>query len=104
MSRPTGTEAPTPVTVAAHDIVPIPGEVYTAVPTRGAAAPGRRWLLAHVTPEEPDGPAWVVHRSDCARAARGELRPAATEEAVGLLRARGATVCGVCRPDRALPG
>lgn len=94
------TAAPTPITVSAEDITPLPGEDYGAVPTDGAVS-GRQWLLARVRVPAMDGPPWRLHRRDCWQAG-GETRRITTEEAYGRLAEERAEVCEVCRPDRAL--
>ncbi len=76
---------PTPLSVHADRIAPLPGEDYTSVPTTGAVA-GRRWLLARVPPRAPDDPGWRLHRGDCGQAS-GEQRRITEREAARLLGA-----------------
>lgn len=92
--------APTPISVAAEHIAPIPGEDYTPVPTDGAVA-GRQWLLARIRMQTPRGPEWRLHRRDCWQAT-GEQKRITTREALKLAGAGGIEACDVCRPDRAL--
>ncbi|MEU5836343.1 DUF6233 domain-containing protein [Streptomyces diacarni] len=94
---------PVGISVAAQDVVPIPGESYTAVPTEGAVA-GRQWLAVRVRGSAGEGPWWDIHRRDCFQARGGWQRHRVTaQEARALLaETEGARVCEVCRPDRAL--
>ncbi|WP_260867876.1 DUF6233 domain-containing protein [Streptomyces sp. SAJ15] len=93
------TAAPTPISVLADDITPIPGEDYTAVPTDGAAA-GRQWVLENLH-QYGDGPARRLHRRDCWQARDGHTL-VATAEAAEMIGNPAVDICDVCRPDRAL--
>lgn len=92
---------PSPISVAADDITPIPGEDYEAVPTVGAVT-GRQWRLERVRQHREDGRSWCLHRRDCWQAG-GELRRITTREAVERLAAGGTVDCDICRPRPALP-
>ncbi|MET8183589.1 DUF6233 domain-containing protein [Streptomyces sp. NPDC005336] len=94
------TGAPTPISVAAEDITPIPGEDYSMVPTDGAIA-GRQWVLEKLHQYVDDVPSRRLHRHDCWQARESHER-ITTEDAVGLLGRRTVAVCDICRPDRAL--
>lgn len=99
-SRTQVTAAPTPISVPAEQITPIPGEDYSLVPTDGAVA-GRQWVLEKLHQYSEDDPSRRLHRSDCWQA-RDSHERITTEDAVGLLAQGAAAICDVCRPDRAL--
>ncbi|MDX3230659.1 DUF6233 domain-containing protein [Streptomyces sp. ME19-01-6] len=94
------TGAPTPISVLADDITPIPGEDYSAVPTDGAIA-GRQWTVEKLRDYTEDAPAARLHRRDCWQA-RDSHQRITTEDAVDRLARRAIAVCDICRPDRAL--
>jgi hypothetical protein len=94
------TGAPTPISVPADDITPIPGEDYSAVPTDGAIA-GRQWVVEALREYTEDAPAARLHRRDCWQARDSHQRITA-EDAVDRLARRVIATCDVCRPDRAL--
>src|SRR4051812_37005117 len=94
------TGAPTPISVAAEYISPIPGEDYSRVPRDGAIA-GRQWVLEKLHQHSEDAPSRRLHRRDCWQA-RDSHERIATEDAVRLLAQPVVAVCDVCRPDRAL--
>lgn len=94
------TGAPTPISVPAGDITPIPGEDYSAVPTDGAIA-GRQWALEKLREYTEDAPAIRLHRRDCWQARESHQR-ITTEDAVDRLARQAIAVCDICRPDRAL--
>lgn len=100
-SRPTG--APTAITLAADDVVPIPGEDYSRVPRDGAIT-GRQWVLEKLHQYTEEDPSRRLHRRDCWQV-RLEHTRITTEEAAVMYaerEARRVAVCDVCRPDRAL--
>lgn len=94
------TGAPTPISVLADDITPIPGEDYSLVPTDGAVA-GRQWVLEKLHQYTEDAPSRRLHRSDCWQA-KGEHERITTKDAIDRLTHGATAVCDVCRPDRAL--
>ncbi|MCP9213387.1 DUF6233 domain-containing protein [Streptomyces sp. NEAU-Y11] len=97
-TKPTG--APTPISVQAERIAPIPGEEYSTLPTEGAVA-GRQWVLQKIHQYSEDSPSRRLHRRDCWQAQDSHTR-ITTQEAVELCADRKVMICDVCRPDRAL--
>ncbi|TGB14612.1 hypothetical protein E4099_08140 [Streptomyces palmae] len=93
------TGSPTPISVPADCIAPIPGERYDTVPTEGRAA-GRQWAL-ELLHQHLDGPSRRLHRRDCWQV-RSEHELLATTEAAGFLGHPEVDACDVCRPDHAL--
>ncbi|MFH8369651.1 DUF6233 domain-containing protein [Streptomyces sp. NPDC018031] len=96
-TRPTG--APTPISVPADRITPIPGERYDTLSTSGAVA-GRQWALENLH-QYLDGAGRRLHRRDCWQV-RAEHTLVTTAEAAGLLGTADVAVCDVCAPQRAL--
>ncbi|MGY0062877.1 DUF6233 domain-containing protein [Streptomyces sp. LZ34] len=94
------TGAPTPISVPADDITPIPGEDYSTVPTDGAIA-GRQWVVEKLREYTEDAPSRRLHRRDCWQA-RDSHERITTEDAIDRLARRAIAWCDVCRPDRAL--
>lgn len=92
--------APTPISVQAERITPIPGEDYSMLLTEGAVA-GRQWVLEKIHQYSEDSLSRRLHRRDCWQA-RGSHTRITTEQAVELCAARKVAICDVCRPDRAL--
>ncbi|WP_246096369.1 DUF6233 domain-containing protein [Streptomyces botrytidirepellens] len=92
--------APTPMSVSAEDIAPIPGETYSSLPTDGAVA-GRQWVLEKLHQHGDDEPSRRLHRRDCWQARESHAR-VTTEEAAEMVGAPLVDICDVCRPDRAL--
>lgn len=92
--------APTPISVLSDHIRPIPGEVYSAVPTGGAVA-GRQWALEKLHQYQPDDPSRRLHRRDCWQV-RNEHTLIATREAVEFIAHPDVAICDVCSPDKAL--
>lgn len=92
--------APTPISVSADDITPIPGEDYSTLPTDGAVA-GRQWVVEKLHQYSEDDPARRLHRRDCWQA-RDSHERITTEDAIDRLTHGATAVCDVCRPDRAL--
>ncbi|MFD4994768.1 DUF6233 domain-containing protein [Streptomyces buecherae] len=92
-TRPVG--APTRISVPAERICPIPGEVYDAVPTRGAVA-GRQWRVEACRRQGPP-PYARLHRARECWQATGEL--ITTTEAAQLVADGLVRQCDVCRPD-----
>ncbi|MES4909127.1 MULTISPECIES: DUF6233 domain-containing protein [unclassified Streptomyces] len=72
--------APSPISVPADDITPIPGEDYSAVPTDGAIV-GRQWVVEKRREYTEDGPSRRLHRRDCWQA-RDSHERITTEDAV----------------------
>ncbi|MGW3572167.1 DUF6233 domain-containing protein [Streptomyces sp. NPDC000941] len=101
--RPMG--APTPITLPADDVTPIPEEEYALVPGDGAIA-GRQWVLEKPHRYVGDDPSRRLHRRDCWQARTSHTR-ITTAEAAELVRNAelaghpDVAVCDVCRPDRA---
>lgn len=94
------TGAPTPISVPADDITPIPGEDYSALPIDGAVA-GRQWVLERLHQYSDDHPSRRLHRRDCWQV-RLEHARITTAEATEMVGAPLVDICDVCRPDRAL--
>lgn len=92
--------APTPISVPADEITPIPGEDYSRLPTDGAIA-GRQWVLEKLHTYTEDGSSRRLHRRDCWQA-RDSHERITTEDAVERLVHGATVVCDVCRPGRAL--
>lgn len=92
--------APTPISVHADDITPIPGEDYSAVPTDGAIA-GRQWAVEKLHQYSEEHPNRRLHRRDCWQARTSHTR-ITTAEATQMAGAPLVDICDVCRPDRAL--
>lgn len=92
--------APTPISVHADDITPIPGEDYSAVPTDGAIA-GRQWVIEKIHQYSEEDPNRRLHRRDCWQARASHTR-ITTVEAAEMVGAPLVDICDVCRPDRAL--
>ncbi|MER7794928.1 DUF6233 domain-containing protein [Streptomyces sp. NPDC097640] len=92
--------APTPISVPADDITPIPGEDYSALPTDGSVA-GRQWVLERLHQYNEEDPSRRLHRRDCWQARSSHTR-ITTTEAAEMLRTPLVDICDVCRPDRAL--
>jgi hypothetical protein len=103
-SRPMG--APTPITLPADDVTPIPDEEYALVPRDGAIA-GRQWVLEKLHQYVEDDPSRRLHRRDCWQARNSHTRITTAEAAelvrnAELVRHPDVAVCDVCHPDRAL--
>ncbi|MGR3938550.1 DUF6233 domain-containing protein [Streptomyces sp. BRA346] len=92
--------APTPISVSAEDIDPIPGETYSALPADGAVA-GRQWVVEKLHQYSEDAPSRRLHRRDCWQV-KGEYERITTEDAVERLAREVVVRCDVCRPDKAL--
>lgn len=92
--------APTPISVQAERIIPIPGEDYSTLPTEGAVA-GRQWVLQKIHQYSEDSPARRLHRRDCWQARDSHTR-ITTEQAAELCAGPTVAICDICRPDRVL--
>ncbi|WP_241266208.1 DUF6233 domain-containing protein [Streptomyces boncukensis] len=94
---------PTPISVHADCITPIPGEDYRAVPTVGAEE-GRQWVAVQTRGTRGRGLWWALHHRTCWSARGGwQARRITAAEARDLLAASG-WVCDMCRPDALLDG
>ncbi|WP_307821765.1 DUF6233 domain-containing protein [Streptomyces coffeae] len=93
--------APTPISVPAERITPIPGENYSGLPTVGAVA-GRQWVLEKLHQYNEEAPSRRLHRRDCWQARDSHTR-VTTEQAVELCAGEAdVALCDICRPERAL--
>nr|WTB12163.1 DUF6233 domain-containing protein [Streptomyces antimycoticus] len=93
--------APTPISVESERIARIPGEDYSLVPTDGAVS-GRQWVIERLHQYTEDAPSRRLHRRDCWQV-RNEHTLIPTREAAESQAHPDIAICGICRPDKALP-